>query len=381
MTPSAKPARPARPYPDFPLFPHASGRWAKKVRGKMHYFGPWRDPQAALDKWLQQKDYLLAGRTPRTPADGIAVKDLCNRFRAAKLHQQECGEITRRTLGDYVQTCDRVVEMFGRDRVVSDLASEDFEALRAHFAKTRGPVSLGNQIKRVRVLFKYGYDAGLYEHPMRYGPTFKLPSKKVLRLHRIEAGPRMFEAAELRRILDAAEGQMQAMVLLAINAGLDNSDVGKLRFANLNLDSGWLHYPRPKTGVQRRCPLWPETVAALREAIANRPVPKNPDHAALVFLTKDGRSWNKDKASSENAISCDFRKRLDKLGIQRKGVGFYAIRHTFRTVADSCRDFPAIDLIMGHTDDSMGDRYRERIDDTRLAAVVLHVSGWLFPEI
>jgi hypothetical protein len=57
--------KPSKPYPEFTLFPHATGRWAKKMRGKLHYFGRWSDPDSALTKYLGQKEDLHAGLLPR----------------------------------------------------------------------------------------------------------------------------------------------------------------------------------------------------------------------------------------------------------------------------------------------------------------------------
>src|SRR5262249_61908715 len=103
-------------------------------------------------------------------------------------------------------TCGRAGAAFGLGRLVEDLAADDFEHLRAGLAAGWGPVALGNEVQRVRVLFKYGYDAGLLDRPARYGPAFRRPSRKVLRKARNAKGPRLFEAGGPRAAAAPAAG-------------------------------------------------------------------------------------------------------------------------------------------------------------------------------
>ena len=70
-------------------------------------------------------------------------------------------------------------------------------------------------------------------------------------------------------------------------------------------------------------------------------------------------------------------KLLRTLGLHRKGLGFYALRHTFETIGGECRDLVAVNHIMGHVDDTTAGTYRERISDERLRAVTDAVHGWL----
>src|SRR5438034_8663961 len=115
-TAPAATVKPAKPYPDFPLFPHATRRWAKKIRGKLHYFGPWSDPDGALAKYLEQKDDLHAGRKPKAPesAAGVTVRELANKFLAFKKSRVDSGELTNRSWEDYKAACDLIVSHFGK---------------------------------------------------------------------------------------------------------------------------------------------------------------------------------------------------------------------------------------------------------------------------
>jgi integrase len=351
--------------------------WAKKIRGKLHYFGPWEDPAGALARYEAEKEALHSGITPRPDPEAVTVKDVANAFLNHKQALVKAGELAPVTFEKYLDAVTELLAQVGKGRLAADLGPDDFAAVRARMSAKWGPYRLGDCVQHIRSAFKYAYEVGLLDRPARFGPGFKGPSRKTVRLHRAAQGPKLFTAEEVRRLIDAANQPVKAMLLLGINCGFGNADCGKLPVSALDLDGGWLDYPRPKTGTPRRCPLWPETVAAIREALAARPKPRAATHAALAFLTHSGRGWDSD--SPGGALSRETRRLMQALGIGRPGLNFYALRHTFRTVADGVKDQPAADLIMGHEVAHMSSVYREGIDDERLRAVADHVRAWLYP--
>lgn len=405
---SDKPAtgKPSKPYPDFPLTAHPSGQWCKKIRGRLHYFGVWADPDAALASYDRQKEDLHSGRKPReAPAEGTTVIDVCNAFLKCKKDLLDDGELSIHTWAKYKAAKNEVIAAFGMSRLASDLGADDFADLRKRMAKRWGFYRLGDMIQHVRSIFNHAHDpdVALLPKPTRFGKGFKRPSRKTIKKYRGQQKPKLFTASEVRRMIDAAATpSMRAMLFLGINAGFGNSDCANLPAWAVDLNTGIIDFPRPKTGEPRRCALWPETVEAIKEALAARPEPKAPakgpapkgekdaedakraekefqTRCGLVFLTRGGNSW----AATEKVrpISKEAAKLLKALGINgRKGLGFYTLRHTFRTVADETKDQPAIFYIMGHEIPDMSSMYREKISDARLRAVSDYVRQWLFPS-
>ena len=98
----------------------------------------------------------------------------------------------------------------------------------------------------------------------------------------------------------------------------------------MNLKTGWLTYPRPKTGIERRIPLWPETVEAIRAANSAAAPPKGLRTQCLVFIGRRGEPY---LADNGYRVAGEFVRVLTAAKIELKG-GFYGLRHTFQTVAE-----------------------------------------------
>lgn len=380
--------KPRKPHPDWPLTANGNGQWSKKVKGHVYYFGPWDRPQEALAEWLRVKDDLLAGRKPAPKGGGFTVKSLANNFLTSKKALLDQGEIGPKMFSEWHRLAVRLVDFFG-GRLVETLSPQDFQEFRSKLAADMAPSTLRKAITMTRSVFDYGFNNGHLETPVRYGTEFKSPSKRVMRLEKKKRPRQMFEANEIRKLLRHADDQLRAMILLGANCGFGQADCSRLTRDVIDLENGWIDFHRNKTGIDRRCALWSETVRALQMVESSRPAAKDTEHDNLVFITKYGAPWVRGKQSDKDpakyteidAVAQEMRKLVKQCDLP-KGRGFYALRHGFETVAGESRDQIAVDHVMGHSprSDDMGAVYRQGISDDRLRAVADHVWEWLYPR-
>lgn len=311
--------KPSKPSPDFPLFPHASGKWAKKINGATKYFGRWDDPDGALSEYhalLAHQQARRDGVAPPAPQvvapSGLTINKACDLFLDAKKVALDSNEMSFRTFHEYTRTCKRFTLFFGHRYRIGELLPSDFTRYRNDRAKTCNPVTVGNEVTRVKTLLNWLYKSK-HTRQIDTGPEFRKPSRLVTRRHKRQRGKLMFDAFEIRAILDEIGVQMRAMTLLAINCAYQNSDVETvtLDVVQSAIETGWIEYPRLKTEVDRRCPLWTTTRKALERAMKRRPEsPLN-----FAFVLPDGRALT----STNGDVGKRFRAARDHAMIKQGG--------------------------------------------------------------
>jgi hypothetical protein len=208
--------KPRKPYPSFPLTAHNNGQWCKKIRSKVHFFGVWADPQAALNKYLRVAADLHAGQQPPQATlsrEASTVKDVCNYYLSHQLQKAHNEEIRASTFEDCRVTVQRFASLVGSGRDVSSLGPSDFEQYRSRIARwglgrKRRPLgvhALSRAITIIRGMFKHAYNNDLIDRPMKFGTGFDKPSAALKRRARqtadLDNGKRLFEPSEILCLL------------------------------------------------------------------------------------------------------------------------------------------------------------------------------------
>lgn len=327
--------------------------------GQAALFGTWSEPDAAVKLYLDQKDHLHAGVTPRR--EGATVADICEQFFTWKSSLTALGELKPVTLKGYEIACAQLAKALGKHAVVT-LRPQHFELYRAVLAQTwKTPVTLGVAIQRTRTIFKWAYDMELIEKPVSYGQGFNKPNRKSVRQHQNKSDAKQpLTTEELHRLFKAAGPRMQTFMLLGLNSAFGNTDISEFNHGHLKYEQMVVDYPRPKTAIPRTSVLWDVTAQMIRREAADGGTRQAP-----VFTTKFGHRYI---SENKDMVYLNFKRLCAKAELS--GVpGFYRLRHTFRTAADGAGDTDVVRRIMGHAESPLDDAYVHSRDRQRFLKV------------
>lgn len=353
----------------FPLTLHRTGQWCKKIRGRTYYFG--KDKAEALKLYYKRATELhgrpVEGST--APSGVMTLKALCNLYLDHQFSRVQSGEIQEQQYQDQTGRLKNFAKAVGVNRPVSEIRTIDLMNYRNQRINAgRAGTTINNELAAVKAMFHWALAAEVIKQGPNLDAVKKIPRRKVKR--------QTFTPEEIRRLMAHATPQWRAMILLGLNCGFGCTDVAELKWANVNLDTGRVCFPRPKTDVERDFPLWPETVAALKG------LPIRGEH---VFYTRQGNTWgyrNKGKYDVK-PLTVAFKKLLQRAGIEtEKGTGFYTLRRTAATIAAETGDVFAVQGVLGHADISMATTYVQSHKLTpQVDRAVKHTHRWLTGKV
>jgi integrase len=379
-----------KPYPGYPLTPRSDGRFTKRIKGRLYTFGRRGDHGKAHDEYLTIARALHTGRKQvnvSTDANLITVRQLVNRYLDVRRADVDAGDLDIRTWADYRNILTAFVRFIGHTTPAVELSAHALDRYAAHL---RDNIKAGNRRFNMARAHLFAWLRHCFNAPWIPGFPLGVGFKRARRAKiRAERKNRLVAPAHCRILIDAAGPQLRAMILLGLNGAFGNTDCAELPRAAVDLSGGVIRFPRPKNGIRRAVPLWPETVTALDRVLKRRP------NDRLIFRTRHGKPWvrtdinargkpvTKDSLAPEFAkllaSVCDVAERQTLRDIY-KGVGFYALRHTHITYANEVRDSDARLHIAGRKLRGTDDDYVESFFLPRLKAVTDHVHARIFSE-
>lgn len=180
---------------------------------------------------------------------------------------------------------------------------------------------------------------------------------------RIEVGSKaipIFSDAEIKLLLDGATGQHKLHLLLMLNTGMTQKDISDLRKDQIDLDAGTITRRRSKTKNQRNVPvvcypLWPVTVALLREHLSDDPI-------YALLTTKSNKRWVRKEMVGGHLKKADniatlFQHLRRKVNLKGKGKSLKVFRKTSATRLKGSKEYRDLRYyFLGHSDRTVADR-------------------------
>jgi len=308
------------------------------------------DRRLKLDREVRKIVERLPEKAPNVPEDrAVAVQ--IDRFLALERVRVEGKnvsvgeyELVTRALNDFRSWIGNVsIETIDADRL---------EAWWSHLAVGKLSVETKKKkLRHVKSFINWLSEKGLIPSPPN------LHSRR----HRFGGGVRAVPTvptADVKKLIDAASGQLRLHLLLMANCGMTQIDVSDLKPGEIDWDKGRIRRKRSKTEDHANVPvvdypLWPETACLLRQ------YGQRSGHRAL--LTASGLPWVRDilkpdgRRSKVDNIKSNFAHIKKRLGLK---YSMKLLRKTSASLLESEADFARYaTLFLGHSPRTIADRH------------------------
>ena len=251
------------------------------------------------------------------------------------------------------------------EKPLTALTSRDVEKfLNARLNNSLAPRTVILDVKILRTALNTARRQGLIT--TNPAEAVELPKKP----RGVERGT--FTDAEVKLIVDAADGEWKTLVLLGYFTGARLGDCCRMRWADFDLMANWMTYRQSKTGEEVGQPIH---LALL-------------DHLEALAGTDDGAEFimpgmAAKRPSGRNGLSLQFKRIVEKAGLDVvtvPGAGvrkqsrrtFHALRHSFTSALANAGVAPELrKLLTGHKSEGAHKIYTHHERETLRRAVAL----------
>ncbi len=284
--------------------------------------------------------------------------------------QRRRGEIAPASYAAYKGRLLHFLEWQGgaADRPLAEVETTHISAYRDELAKRRSPTTANHAVKILRAVFEDARkDGHIAENPAKDCPTLRKTNGP---------GRRAFTLDELRRVLEAADGEWRSMILFGVYTGQRLGDIARLSWSNVDLVAQEIHLVTAKTRRVVRIPI----PAPLLTHIESLPAGDDPK----AFIHPEAA---RSKERNGSTLSRRFGELLASVGLaavrdhEKTGEGraatravselsFHSLRHTATSLLKNAGISPEIVRdIIGHNSAEVSRLYTHVSAAAKRAAV------------
>jgi len=241
------------------------------------------------------------------------------------------------------ETALRCLEPYFRGKTVQEIGPELIERYKA---RRKTEVAAGTVNRELAFL------KTVFNKAVEWGRLDASPAMRIKRFREPNYKDRILTAAEQTRLLEAANGYLKPIIIVALNTAMRKGEILNLKWENVDLSKRCIHVEDSKSGRSRHVPMNGLVVEALSSL---------PQTSIYVFPSpRTGDVFKNIKAS--------FKVACKRAGV--KGLRFHDLRHTAATrMVEALVDLVTVSKILGHSSIQMTMRYAHPTPENMRQAV------------